>query len=136
MDDALFCFVCQVSHVYTLSVFEDHLYATHSDPSKGSSSVELIQIHRFNITTESKTLATLGNSKQLRVYHKLSQPKGKSDFVHIHVSARMTWSHPGFTSDKLRFILDICVCSLPQLGVTPVTRIPVESRVDVHTFAF
>ncbi|TNN03201.1 hypothetical protein fugu_000230 [Takifugu bimaculatus] len=65
----------KVSYVYALSVFEDHLYATRSDPSKGSSSVELIRIHRFNITAESEMLATLGNSKQLRVYHKLSQPK-------------------------------------------------------------
>eukprot|EP00066_Takifugu_rubripes_P020818 XP_011610084.1 PREDICTED: low-density lipoprotein receptor-related protein 1B [Takifugu rubripes] len=68
----------KVSYVYALSVFEDHLYATRSDPSKGSSSVELIRIHRFNITAESEMLATLGNSKQLRVYHKLSQPKVRS----------------------------------------------------------
>lgn len=68
----------QVSYIYALSVFEDHLYATHSDPSTGSSTVELIRIHRFNITVESKTLATLGNSKQLRVYHKLAQPKGNT----------------------------------------------------------
>ncbi|CAG10095.1 unnamed protein product [Tetraodon nigroviridis] len=69
----LMCF--EVSYIYALSVFEDHLYATHSDPSTGSSSVELIRIHRFNITAEIKTLATLGTSKQLRVYHKLAQPK-------------------------------------------------------------
>lgn len=78
------CFAPQVSYVYALSVFEDHLYATRSDPSKGSSPVELIRIHRFNITTESKVLATLGNSKQLRVYHKLSQPKGKSRLFHVY----------------------------------------------------
>lgn len=69
--------IFQVSYIYALSVFEEHLYATHSDPSTGSS-VELIQIHRFNITAESKTFATLGNSKQLRVYHKLTQPKGNA----------------------------------------------------------
>lgn len=73
-----FCFFFQVSYIFALSVFEDHLYATHSDPSAGSSSVELIRIHRFNITAESQTLATLGNSKQLRVYHKLTQPKGNA----------------------------------------------------------
>lgn len=71
-----FFFSFQVSYIYALSVFEDHLYATHSDHSTGSSSMKLIRIHRFNITAESKTLATLGNSKQLRVYHKLTQPKG------------------------------------------------------------
>lgn len=74
----VFCFVFffQVWYIFSLTVFEDHLYATHSDPSTGSSSVELIRIHRFNITAESKMLATLGNSKQLHVYHKLTQPKG------------------------------------------------------------
>ncbi len=36
--------VFQVSYIYALVVFEDYLYATHSDPSKGSSSVELLQL--------------------------------------------------------------------------------------------
>lgn len=71
----------QVSYIYTLAVFEDYLYATHSDPSKGSSSVELLQIHRFNITAESRTIASLGNTGRLRVYHKLTQPKGKGHFL-------------------------------------------------------
>uniref|UniRef100_A0A3B4FER3 LDL receptor related protein 1B n=1 Tax=Pundamilia nyererei TaxID=303518 RepID=A0A3B4FER3_9CICH len=56
----------QVSYIYSLAVFEDYLYA---------SSAELLQIHRFNITADSRTLASLGNSKGLRVYHKLTQPK-------------------------------------------------------------
>lgn len=73
--------VFQVSYIYALAVFEDYLYATHSDPSKGSSAVELLQIHRFNITVESRTLASLGNTKGLRVYHKLIQPKGKGHFL-------------------------------------------------------
>lgn len=75
--------VFQVSYIYSLAVFEDYLYAIHSDPSKGSSSAELLQIHRFNITADSRTLASLGNSKGLRVYHKLTQPKGKGQFLHI-----------------------------------------------------
>lgn len=70
----------QVSYIYALAVFEDYLYATHSDPSKGSSAVELLQIHRFNITAESRTTASLGNTRRLRVYHKLTQPKGKEHF--------------------------------------------------------
>lgn len=73
--------VFQVSYIYALAVFEDSLYATHSDPSKGSSSVEVLQIHRFNISAESRTLAILGNTRRLRVYHKLSQPKGKGHFL-------------------------------------------------------
>lgn len=75
-------FVFQVSYIYSLAVFEDYLHALHSDPSKESSSVELIQIHRFNITAESRTQASLGNSRALHVYHKLTQPKGKGHFLY------------------------------------------------------
>lgn len=81
--------VFQVSYIYALAVFEDYLYATHSDPSKGSSSVELLQIHRFNITAESRTLASLGNARGLRVYHKLSQPRGKGHFLNRLTCASM-----------------------------------------------
>ena len=72
--------VFQVTYIYSLAVFEDYLYATHSDSSKGSSSVELLQIHRFNMTAESRTMASLGNTRGLRVYHKLTQPKGTGHF--------------------------------------------------------
>uniref|UniRef100_A0A669BG50 LDL receptor related protein 1B n=1 Tax=Oreochromis niloticus TaxID=8128 RepID=A0A669BG50_ORENI len=80
----------QVSYIYSLAVFEDYLYAIHSDPSKGSSSAELLQIHRFNITAESRTLASLGNSKGLRVYHKLTQPKVRS-----HACEMDSYGKPG-----------------------------------------
>ncbi|XP_047198611.1 low-density lipoprotein receptor-related protein 1B-like [Hippoglossus stenolepis] len=73
----------QVSYIYALAVFEDFLYATHSDPSKGSSSVELLQIHRFNITADSTTLASLGNTRGLRIYHKLTQPQVRSHACEI-----------------------------------------------------
>ncbi|TNN88761.1 Low-density lipoprotein receptor-related protein 1B [Liparis tanakae] len=73
----------QVSYIYALAVFEDYLYATQSDPSKGSYPVELLLIHRFNITAESRTLATLGNTRGLRVYHKLTQPKVRSQACEI-----------------------------------------------------
>ncbi|KAK7940020.1 hypothetical protein WMY93_003346 [Mugilogobius chulae] len=68
----------QVSYIVALSLFEDYLYATHSDPSKSSTTVDLLQIHRFNITAEPRTLTSLGNSPALRVYHKLTQPKVRS----------------------------------------------------------
>ncbi|KAK5890671.1 hypothetical protein CesoFtcFv8_014167 [Champsocephalus esox] len=73
----------QVTYIYSLAVFEDYLYATHSDSSKGSSSVELLQIHRFNMTAESRTMASLGNTRELRVYHKLTQPKVRSHACEI-----------------------------------------------------
>uniref|UniRef100_A0A3P9M179 Low density lipoprotein receptor-related protein 1Bb n=1 Tax=Oryzias latipes TaxID=8090 RepID=A0A3P9M179_ORYLA len=67
-----------VIHGSQVTVFEDFLYAVHSDPTRASSSVELLQVHRFNISADSRKLANLGNSRALRVYHKLTQPKAKS----------------------------------------------------------
>lgn len=85
----------QVSYVYALAVFEDYLYALHSAPLEESSSVELLQVNRFNITAESRTLASLGNSRALRVYHKLAQPKGKGHFpISKHVQVCVTVYHP------------------------------------------
>lgn len=139
----------QVSYIYSLAVFEDYLYATHSDPSKGSSSVELLQIHRFNITTESKTLASLGNTRRLRVYHKLTQPKGKEHFPHrlawasmCHESSSSSNSNAevSFSTDKrilLWFRISDCsfvIC--PQPGVMHVKQFHMESREDVPISAF
>lgn len=98
-------FVFQVSYIYALAVFEDYLYATHSDPSKGSSSVELLQIHRFNITAESRTLASLGNTRGLRVFHKLTQPKGKEHFLCRSTCASMCQNPPHFMTHKLESVL-------------------------------
>ncbi|TKS67473.1 Prolow-density lipoprotein receptor-related protein 1 [Collichthys lucidus] len=58
----------QVSYIYALAVFEDYLYATHSDPSKGSSSVEMLQIHRFNITAESRITSQAGEYSKTSVF--------------------------------------------------------------------
>lgn len=95
----------QVSYIYALAVFEDYLYATHSDPSKGSSTVELLQIHRFNITAESRTLASLGNTRGLRVYHKLTQPKGKGHFPYRLTCTSMCQNLPQLVTHKLESVL-------------------------------
>lgn len=66
----------QVSYIHGLAVFENYLYATHSDPSIGNT-MDIFKIHRFN-TTEPRTLTSLGSSRgAIRVYHRLTQPKGK-----------------------------------------------------------
>ncbi|XP_037542041.1 low-density lipoprotein receptor-related protein 1B [Nematolebias whitei] len=80
----------QVVYIYAFAVFEDYLYAIHSDPSKGSSAAELLQVHRFNITADSRTLTTLGSSRGLRVYHKLAQPKVRS-----HACEMDSYGKPG-----------------------------------------
>lgn len=129
----------QVSYIYALAVFEDYLYATHSDPSKGSSSVELLQIHRFNITAESRSLASLGNARGLRVYHKLCQPKGKEHFLYrlmckyvLSVDACL-W----LTFWPTRLKRFFCPFSFHlQSGVMHVIWIYMESRVDAPISAF
>ena len=70
----------QVSYIHGLAVFQNYLYATHSDTS-GGSSTEVLQIHRFN-TTEPKAFTSLGNSRGICVYHKLTQPKGKDEMFY------------------------------------------------------
>uniref|UniRef100_A0AAY4BR92 EGF-like domain-containing protein n=1 Tax=Denticeps clupeoides TaxID=299321 RepID=A0AAY4BR92_9TELE len=65
----------KVSYLYGLSVFESYLYATHSEDSKGSM-VDILRIHRFNVT-DPETLTSVGNSRVIHVYHKLTQPKVK-----------------------------------------------------------
>lgn len=97
--------VFQVSYIYALVVFEDYLYATHTDPSKGSSTVELLQIHRFNITAESRTLASLGNTRRLRVFHKLTQPKGKGHFIYRLTCASMCQNLSCLVTLKLESVL-------------------------------
>ena len=73
----------QVSYIYGLTAFEDYLYlCSRSDPSEGTvATSELLQIHRFNLTSEPKTLAGLGSARGIRVYHALAQPKGKGTFL-------------------------------------------------------
>ncbi|CAB1347080.1 unnamed protein product, partial [Coregonus sp. 'balchen'] len=67
----------QVSYIHGLAVFENYLYATHSDPSNGNI-MDIFKIHRFN-TTEPRTLTSLGSSREaIRVYHRLTQPKVRS----------------------------------------------------------
>ena len=140
--------VFQVSYIYSLAVFEDYLYATHSDPSKGSSSVELLQIHRFNITEDSRILASLGNTKRLRVYHKLVQPQGKGSFLARLTCASMCQNYPRLVTQKPEsqeyrkrtlqwlIMISLSVWFCPQSGVTHVKWAHTESRAVVPISAF
>ncbi|XP_045062395.1 low-density lipoprotein receptor-related protein 1B-like [Coregonus clupeaformis] len=79
----------QVSYIHGLAVFENYLYATHSDPSIGNT-MDIFKIHRFN-TTEPRTLTSLGSSRgAIRVYHRLTQPKVRS-----HVCEKDPYGKPG-----------------------------------------
>ncbi|XP_035376859.1 low-density lipoprotein receptor-related protein 1B [Electrophorus electricus] len=61
-----------VSHLYGLALFEDYLFATCLEPSRGGK-VEVLRINRFN-GSDAHAVLTLEASKGVRVYHKLSQP--------------------------------------------------------------
>ncbi|KAI2660779.1 Low-density lipoprotein receptor-related protein 1 [Labeo rohita] len=74
----------QVAHLHGLAVFEDYLYATRSEPSSGAV-VDILRINRFNVT-DPETLTSIGNAKTIRVYHKLSQPKGKSRAMRVKLT--------------------------------------------------
>ncbi|XP_048835137.1 low-density lipoprotein receptor-related protein 1B-like isoform X4 [Brienomyrus brachyistius] len=61
-----------VSYVHGLTVFEDYLFATSSDPGEGDK-VDILQINRFN-GSDKRILTSMENSRWIRVYHKLAQP--------------------------------------------------------------
>uniref|UniRef100_A0A3B4E5T6 EGF-like domain-containing protein n=1 Tax=Pygocentrus nattereri TaxID=42514 RepID=A0A3B4E5T6_PYGNA len=63
----------QVAYLHGLAVFEDYLYATRSE-SLGDAAVDVLRINRFNVT-DPEMLTSMGNSRAIRVYHKLTQPK-------------------------------------------------------------
>lgn len=64
-----------MAHLHGLAVFEDYLYAIRSELSS-EAVADVLRINRFNVT-DPETLTSIGNAKTIRVYHKLSQPKGK-----------------------------------------------------------
>lgn len=69
------CFSLQVSHLYGLTLFEDYLFATCSEPSR-ESKVDIFRINRFN-SSDTNTVTTLESARAVRVYHRLAQPTGK-----------------------------------------------------------
>uniref|UniRef100_A0A3P9A5H3 EGF-like domain-containing protein n=1 Tax=Esox lucius TaxID=8010 RepID=A0A3P9A5H3_ESOLU len=75
-----------VAHLHGLSLFEDYLFATRSEPSKRTK-VDILQINRFNIL-DVQTLATVENSVGIRVYQKLTQPTVRSNACEADSSGR------------------------------------------------
>eukprot|EP00063_Salmo_salar_P032241 XP_014007076.1 PREDICTED: low-density lipoprotein receptor-related protein 1B-like [Salmo salar] len=59
-------------HLHGLSLFEDYLFATRTEPSKGTKA-DILQINRFNVA-DVQTVTTVENSVGIRVYQKLTQP--------------------------------------------------------------
>ncbi|MGH0132653.1 UNVERIFIED_CONTAM: hypothetical protein FKN15_051430, partial [Acipenser sinensis] len=65
-----------VKYLYGLTVFEDYLYASSYDISRGSK-VDILKINRFN-STVLVNLTTMENARSIHVYHKLTQPTVRS----------------------------------------------------------
>uniref|UniRef100_A0A8C8LYL0 EGF-like domain-containing protein n=1 Tax=Oncorhynchus tshawytscha TaxID=74940 RepID=A0A8C8LYL0_ONCTS len=59
-------------HLHGLSLFEDYLFATRTEPSKGTK-VDILQINRFSVA-DVQTVTTVENCVGIRVYQKLTQP--------------------------------------------------------------
>ncbi|XP_042180932.1 low-density lipoprotein receptor-related protein 1B-like [Oncorhynchus tshawytscha] len=59
-------------HLHGLSLFEDYLFATRTEPSKGTKA-DILQINRFSVA-DVQTVTTVENSVGIRVYQKLTQP--------------------------------------------------------------
>uniref|UniRef100_A0AAR2L6Z9 EGF-like domain-containing protein n=1 Tax=Pygocentrus nattereri TaxID=42514 RepID=A0AAR2L6Z9_PYGNA len=76
----------QVAYLHGLAVFEDYLYATRSE-SLGDAAVDVLRINRFNVT-DPEMLTSMGNSRAIRVYHKLTQPKGKARWIACDLMVR------------------------------------------------
>ncbi|KAG9261064.1 low-density lipoprotein receptor-related protein 1B-like [Astyanax mexicanus] len=75
-----------VSHLYGLALFEDYLFASCSDPSRGGK-VDVLRINRFN-SSDTHPVITLESSRTLRVYHKLTQPTVRTHACVLDVQGR------------------------------------------------
>uniref|UniRef100_A0A3B1JND8 LDL receptor related protein 1B n=1 Tax=Astyanax mexicanus TaxID=7994 RepID=A0A3B1JND8_ASTMX len=75
-----------VSHLYGLALFEDYLFASCLDPSRGGK-VDVLRINRFN-SSDTHPVITLESSRTLRVYHKLTQPTVRTHACVLDVQGR------------------------------------------------
>ncbi|MBN3319690.1 LRP1B protein, partial [Atractosteus spatula] len=76
----------QVAYLYGLTLFEDFLYATRLEPTKGNK-VDILRINRFN-STDIQTLTSMENSRVIHVYHKLTQPAVRSHACEVSPSGK------------------------------------------------
>ncbi|MGH0155700.1 UNVERIFIED_CONTAM: hypothetical protein FKN15_029887 [Acipenser sinensis] len=85
-----------VKYLYGLTVFEDYLYASSYDISRGSK-VDILKINRFN-STVLVNLTTMENARSIHVYHKLTQPTDLDNVEGISVDwigNNLYWTNDG-----------------------------------------
>uniref|UniRef100_A0AAR2M5Q5 EGF-like domain-containing protein n=1 Tax=Pygocentrus nattereri TaxID=42514 RepID=A0AAR2M5Q5_PYGNA len=75
-----------VSNLYGLALFEDYLFVTCSDPSRGSK-VDVLRINRFN-SSDAHPVSTQETSGAVRVYHRLAQPAVRSHACGVDVQGK------------------------------------------------
>ncbi|XP_062904698.1 low-density lipoprotein receptor-related protein 1-like isoform X1 [Mobula hypostoma] len=82
-----------VRHLYSLTVFENFIYAINLDNFTAKYKISVTKINRFN-GTDIETLAKLENGGVIHVYHKLKQPLVRSHACELDLHGK-----PGGCSD-------------------------------------
>ncbi|KAL6483428.1 hypothetical protein MHYP_G00083000 [Metynnis hypsauchen] len=83
----------QIEHLYSLTVFENYLYATNSDNANTHPKTSVIRVNRFN-SSEFQVVTRVDKGGALHVYHQRRQPSVRS-----HACAPDQFRKPGGCSD-------------------------------------
>lgn len=65
----------QIEHLYSLTVFENYLYATNSDNGNVQPKTSVIRVNRFN-SSDYQVVTRVDKGGALHVYHQRRQPPG------------------------------------------------------------
>jgi hypothetical protein len=65
----------QIEHLYSLTVFENYLYATNSDNANMQPKTSVIRVNRFN-SSDYQVVTRVDKGGALHVYHQRRQPPG------------------------------------------------------------
>ncbi|XP_035377067.1 low-density lipoprotein receptor-related protein 1 isoform X2 [Electrophorus electricus] len=82
-----------IEHLYSLTVFENYLYATNSDNANLQPKTSVIRVNRFN-SSEFQVVTRVDKGGALHVYHQRRQPAVRS-----HACAPDQFGKPGGCSD-------------------------------------
>lgn len=107
--------VCQIEHLYGLTVFENYLYATNSDEGNLNPKTSVIRVNRFN-SSDFQVVTRVDRGAALHVYHQRRQPQG----------TRLRKAQIGSAANSSTLCLHLCVlCPLSFLSAQyAATRVP------------
>lgn len=72
--------VRQIEHLYSLTVFENYLYATNSDNGNMQPKTSVIRVNRFN-SSDFQVVTRVDKGGALHVYHQRRQPAGTEPWI-------------------------------------------------------